>query len=38
MKWPLWIGVTLCAVVVGWMGAVAYHQSRRFWTTACPAR
>jgi len=25
LKWPLWIGVALCAAVVGWMGAVAYY-------------
>src|SRR6185503_14904156 len=28
MKWPLGIGVALCAVVIGWMGAVAFYHFR----------
>jgi len=28
MNWPLWLVVALCAVVVGWMGAVAFHHFR----------
>ena len=28
MKWLLWIGVALCAVLVAWMGAVAFYHFR----------